>query len=214
VTPFPNVVLLTFIAGISMNTALAETLSFDKDQPGSAPAGWRSGVTGKGNPKWTVEADASAPSKPNVLKQSGSGAFPWSVRPDTSVTDGYVEVKFKAISGKEDQAGGVVWRWKGGDDYYVARANALENNVSLYYTANGRRNTIKYVNAPVPREAWHTLRVEFSGKRIKVILDGKPYIEMEDDHITGAGAVGVWTKADSVTLFDDFSYGPLPGKID
>ena len=138
--------------------------------------------------------------------------FPGPYDPDTSVTDGYVEVKFKAISGKEDQAGGVVWRWKGGDDYYVARANALENNVSLYYTANGRRNTIKYVNAPVPRDAWHTLRVEFSGKRIKVILDGKPYIEMEDDHITGAGAVGVWTKADSVTLFDDFSYGTLSGK--
>jgi len=190
-----------------MTTTHAETVSFDRDAPGALPAGWRSGVTGRGSPKWSVETDASAPSKPNVLKQSGSGTFPWCVRPDASLADGYVEVKFKPLSGREDQAGGLVWRWKDGDNYYVARANALEDNVSLYYTANGRRNTLKYVDAPVPGNTWHTLRVEFSGKRIRVILDGKPYIEMEDDHIAGSGAVGVWTKADSVTLFDDFGYG-------
>jgi hypothetical protein len=129
------------------------------------------------------------------------------VRPDVSLENGYVEVKFKPLSGREDQAGGLVWRWKDGDNYYVARANALENNVSLYYTAKGRRTTIKYVDAPVPRNAWHTLRVEFSGKKIRVSLNGKPAIETEDDRIAGSGAVGVWTKADSVTLFDDFSYG-------
>jgi 3-keto-disaccharide hydrolase len=196
----------------AVNTVLAETISFDKDQTGAAPSGWRAGVTGRGSPKWLVEEDATAPSKPNVLKQSGSGTFPWCVRPDVSLTDGYVEVKFKPISGKEDQAGGLVWRWKDGDNYYVARANALENNVSLYYTENGRRNTLKYVNAPVPRNTWHTLRVEYSAKKIRVILDGKPYIEMEDGHIAGNGAVGVWTKADSVTLFDDFTYGPLAGQ--
>ncbi|MCK7580611.1 MAG: hypothetical protein MZV65_36515 [Chromatiales bacterium] len=89
---------------------------------------------------------------------------------------------------------------------YVARANALENNVSLYYTEKGNRNTIKYVDAPVPRAAWSTLRVEFSGRSIKVLLNGKSYIELENDRITGPGAVGVWTKADSVTAFDDFSY--------
>jgi len=114
-----------------MTTLHAETFSFDRDAPGVLPAGWSSGVTGRGSPKWSVEADASAPSKPNVLKQSGSGTFPWCVRPDASLADGYVEVKFKPLSGREDQAGGLVWRWKDGDNYYVARANALENNVSL-----------------------------------------------------------------------------------
>jgi len=99
-----------------------------------------------------------------------------------------------------------VWRWKDGDNYYVARANALENNVSLYYTEKGRRITLKYVDAPVPAKAWHTLAVEFSGTRIRVALDGKVYIELDDSHIQGAGAVGLWTKADSVTAFDDFSY--------
>ena len=188
-------------------TAAAQTAGFDGDPTGALPSGWRAGVTGRGTPKWTVEADASAPSRPNVLKQSGSGTFPWCVRPEVAITDGFVEVKFKPMSGREDRAGGVVWRWKDGDNYYIARANALENNVSLYYTANGRRNTLKYVDATVPGDAWHTLRVEFSGKRIRVIYDGKQYIEIEDAHIAGAGAVGVWTKADSVTLFDDFGYG-------
>ena len=117
-----------------------------------------------------------------------------------------VEVKFKSISGREDQAGGVVWRWKDSNNYYVARANAMEDNVSLYYTQNGSRRTLKYVDAPVARNVWHTLKVEFAGKRIRVLLDGKSYIDMEDNHIAGSGAVGVWTKADSVTLFDDLTY--------
>jgi hypothetical protein len=199
-------ILSTFVSVAAMTTTQAETFSFDRDATGALPAGWRSGVTGRGSPKWSVEADTSAPSRPNVLKQSGSGTFPWCVRSDASLDDGYVEVKFKPLTGREDQAGGVVWRWKDGDNYYVARANALENNVSLYYTENGRRNTIKYVDAPVPGNIWHVLRVEFAGKRIRVVLDGKAYIEADDNHITGSGAVGMWTKADSVTLFDDFGY--------
>ena len=205
-------ILPTLASVAAMTTTHAETLSFDRDAPGALPAGWRSGVTGRGSPKWSVEADASAPSRPNVLKQSGSGTFPWCVRSDASLADGYVEVKFKPLTGREDQAGGVVWRWKDGDNYYVARANALENNVSLYYTEYGRRNTIKYVDAPVPGNVWHSLRVEFSGKKIRVILDGKRYIEADDGHIAGAGAVGVWTKADSVTLFDDFGYGAVSAR--
>lgn len=206
-----TLILSTLITLTPMTTPLAATVSFDQDTPGSMPAGWIAGVTGLGSPKWSVESDPTAPSKPNVLKQSGSGRFPWCVKQDTSFADGYVEVKFKPISGKEDQAGGLVWRWKHGDNYYVARANALEDNVSLYYTQSGSRKTLKYVDAPVGRNAWHTLQVEFSGKRIRVILDGRAYIEMDDDHIQGGGAVGVWTKADSVTAFDDFSYGTTQG---
>lgn len=100
----------------------------------------------------------------------------------------------------------MVWRWTDGDNYYVARANALENNLSLYYTQRGRRITIEYVDAPVAAKQWHTLRVEFSGTRIKVLLDGRQYIDQDDSHISGPGAVGLWTKADSVTAFDDFSF--------
>lgn len=193
-------------------TAMAESINFDDMKSGMPPAGWICGVTGRGAPKWIVGADSTAPSQPNVLIQSGQGTFPWCVKQDASLADGFVEVKFKPIAGNEDQAGGVIWRWKDGNRYYVARANALENNVSLYYTENGKRNTIKYVDAPVSRGAWHTLRAEFALNRIRVFLNGKLYIELQDDHIAGAGAVGVWTKADSVTAFDDFSYGTIPVK--
>jgi hypothetical protein len=193
--------------GASIDSAATQTFNFDADAIGAVPPGWLAGVTGKGSHRWTVETDASAPSTPNVLKQSGRGDFPWCVRPGTSIADGHVEVRFKPLSGAEDQAGGLVWRWKDGGDYYVARANALEDNVSLYYTQAGRRITIKYVDVPVAGNEWHALQVEFSGTHIRVALDGKTYIETDDDHIAGAGAVGVWTKADSVTAFDDFSCG-------
>src|SRR5206468_7503258 len=129
--------------------------------------------------RWTVESDPAAPGG-KVLRQSGSATFSWCVRGDAKLADGFVETTFKPLAGKEDQAGGVVWRWKDGDNYYVARANALENNVSLYYTKDGSRHTIKYQDAPVASNAWHVLRVEFKGTKIRVSLDGKLYIEADD----------------------------------
>ncbi len=194
------------VLAMSMN-AYAEIVSFDKEKPGTLPADWISGVTGQGQSIWTIAQDKTSSNKSNVLRQSGMGTFPWCVKKGVSIVDGFVEVKFKPISGKEDQAGGVVWRFKDANNYYVARANALENNVSLYYTENGKRITLEYVDAPVARNEWHRLRVEYRTNQIKVFLDGKAYIEKEDKHITGAGSVGVWTKADSVTDFDDFLYG-------
>lgn len=185
---------------------MSQSENFDQTAVGALPAGWISGVTGLGSPQWSVTVDPTAPSKPNVLKQSGWGTYPWAVKKDVSLGDGFVETKFKAIAGRQDQAGGIVWRWHNGRTYYVARANANEDNVSLYYTTLGIRSTIKYVNAPVQLNVWHTLRAEFQGKRIRIFLNGKLYIEAEDDHIKESGAVGVWTKADSVTAFDDFAY--------
>ena len=195
------------LAVFAMTTPFVHAASFDTDAVGSVPDGWTCGVTGSGSPHWAVAADTEAPGIHHVLTQSGSGTFPWCVKLDTAIADGFVEVKFKPISGREDQAGGVVWRFKDRGHYYVARANALENNVSLYYTERGKRNTLKYVDAPVARGAWHTLRVEFAGAHIAVSLNGKRAIEFDDPHISGPGAVGVWTKADSVTSFDAFAYG-------
>ena len=108
--------------------------------------------------------DATAPSKPNVLKQSGQATYPVCLKDDTNLKDGFVEVKFKAISGKEDQAGGLVWRAKDANNYYVARANALENNVTIYHTINGRRTEKKRVRMTVAANQWHTLRVEFQAQ--------------------------------------------------
>ena len=194
------------LTSLLSTSVIAQTVNFDADAVGTAPSGWTCGVTGRGSPRWEVAAEPGAPSGANVLRQSGSGTFPWCVRTGTSLSDGFVEVKFRPVSGREDQAGGLVWRWKDGQNYYVARANALENNVSLYYTESGSRKTLRYVDAPVAAGAWHTLRVEFVAARIAVSLDGKRYIDVEDSHIAGPGAVGVWTKADSVTAFRDFSF--------
>ena len=202
-----SLLALSIAMVLTASAAFGASENFDAVKPGTLPEDWTCGVTGKGSPVWKVEADATAPSQPNVLKQSGSGTFPWCVKQSVRITDGVVEVKIKPLAGREDQAGGLIWRFKGGDTYYLARANALENNVSLYHVEKGRRITIKYVNAQVATNQWHVLRVEFSSKTINVTFDGKRDIELEDDHIAGSGAIGVWTKADSVTAFDDFSYG-------
>ena len=111
--------------------AKAQPVNFDNTKPGEAPVGWTVTRTGQGEPKWTVVADNSAPSKPNALRQSGEADYPVAFKNDTNLKDGFVEVKFKLVSGKEDQAGGVVWRVKDSDNYYIARANALEDNVRI-----------------------------------------------------------------------------------
>src|SRR5450759_3462940 len=120
-----------------ITSASAATVNFDDAKAGEAPAGWTATNTGSGEAKWTIEKDDTAPSKPNVLKQSGEATYPVCLKNDTSLKDGFVEVKFKAVSGKEDQAGGVIWRAKDADNYYIARANALEDNVTIYLTIKG-----------------------------------------------------------------------------
>ncbi len=198
----------TLLVTIMMVTFMSsDTVNFDNFKVGEPPSGWTATKTGTGQPKWTVEKDDSAPSKPNVLKQSGTATYPVCIKDDTSLKDGFVEVKFKPISGKEDQAGGVVWRAKDANNYYIARANALEDNVAIYDTVNGRRTERQRTNMKVATNQWHTLRVDFQDSHFTVTFDGKKAIEWDDVKFKDAGKVGVWTKADSVTLFDDFNYG-------
>ena len=189
------------------STVLADTVNFDDAKTGSPPTGWTATQTGSGSAKWSVEKDDTAPSKLNVLKQGGEATFPVCIKDDTKLKDGFVEVKFKPVAGKEDQAGGVIWRCKDKDNYYIARANALEDNVTIYHTIGGRRVAFKSMNTTVKSGEWHTLRVDFVGNKFVVTFDGKKVIEASDNSFADAGKVGVWTKADSVTLFDDFSYG-------
>ena len=124
---------------------MANKVSFDADAIGSAPAGWTVAKTGRGDSKWTVEEDLTAPSKSKVVKQSGRATFPLLLKNDSNVKDGFVEIQFKAISGSEDRAAGIVWRVKDADNYYVVRANALEDNVVLYKTVNGVRSALDIV---------------------------------------------------------------------
>ena len=189
------------------SVAFAGTTNFDDAKPGAAPEGWTATQTGSGAAKWTIEQDATAPSQPNALKQSGVAAYPVCLKSDTRLKDGFVETKFKAVSGKDDQAGGVIWRAKDADNYYIARANALEDNVTIYHTVKGKRTEKKRTDIKVASGQWHTLRVDFSDNHFTVTFDGKKALEWDDKTFTDAGMVGVWTKADSMTLFDDFTYG-------
>src|SRR5437667_10599007 len=187
--------------------AAAETVNFDDMKAGVPPPGWTAAQTGSGTAKWMVEKEDSAPSKPNVLKQSGQATFPVCFKNDTNIKDGFVEMKFKPIAGKEDQGGGVIWRVRDANNYYVSRANALEDNVTIYHTVNGRRIAFKNFNTKVASGVWHTLRVEFQGSSFTVIFDGNKVIKATDTTFADAGKVGVCTKSDYVILFDDFKYG-------
>lgn len=185
------------------------------DAAGALPKGWVSGITGKGAAKWEVVADDTAPSPKHVLKQSGEATFCWAAKTDERIRDGFAETQFKPLSGKEDQAGGLVFRFKDANNYYVVRANALEDNVVLYKTVDGKRSSLPVkgrtfgygVDAKVPKGRWNTLRVEFRGNLFSAFLNGKKLFDVEDGTFPEAGGVGVWTKADSVTLFDDFIFG-------
>jgi Domain of Unknown Function (DUF1080) len=198
---------MMIVLGVLLAAGGTDTVNFDQFEVGKAPGGWTATQTGSGQAKWEVVQDNTAPSKPNVLRQSGQATYPVCLKDDTSLKDGFVEVKFKAISGKEDQAGGVVWRAKDSNNYYIARANALENNVTIYHTINGRRSEKKRARMTVATNQWHTLRVEFQASHFTVIFNGQKAFDWDDETFRDAGKVGVWTKADSVTEFDDFMYG-------
>jgi hypothetical protein len=195
------------LVGALLAIGATETANFDRAEAGKPPGGWTATQTGSGHAAWAVVQDDTAPSKPNVLKQSGQATYPICLKDDTTLRDGFVEVKFKALSGREDQAGGLIWRAKDANNYYVARANALENNVTIYHTIDGRRTEKKRASMKVPSNQWHTLRVDFQGSHFTVQFNGQKALDWEDETFKDAGRVGVWTKADSVTEFDDFVYG-------
>jgi Domain of Unknown Function (DUF1080) len=197
----------TLIIFVVTATPWADTINFDDVKAGTLPANWLAAQTGSGAAKWDVEMADDAPSKPNVLKQSGIATFPVCIKRDTNVENGFVAVKFKPVAGKEDQAGGVIWRCKDKDNYYVARANALENNVTIYHTINGQRVAFESVKQTVKPGNWHSLRVDFERDEFTVTFDGKKVIKARDESFKEPGKVGLWTKADSLTLFDNFSYG-------
>ncbi|EEF62235.1 family 16 glycoside hydrolase [Pedosphaera parvula] len=187
-------------------TTHAETIHFDDIKPGKLPPHWLGTETGIGSAKWSVEKDDTAPSPHQVLKQSGEAEFPICIKQDTDIKNGFVEVKFKLVGGKEDQAGGVIWRCKDKDNYYVARANAKEDSVVIFHTIRGKREEFKTADVKVLPDKWHTLRVDFQDNRFLVSFNGQQVINVQDDSIKDSGKVGVWTKSDSVTLFDDFSF--------
>jgi 3-keto-disaccharide hydrolase len=182
--------------------------NFDNDPVGAPPAKFHSARTGQGSEsKWAVMADPTAPSKPNVAAQTSTDKtdyrFPLLIADEGSFRDLDISVKFKAVSGSVDQAAGLVFRLKDANNYYVVRANALEDNYRLYHVVNGSRKQFAGANFKVTSGAWHELRVEATGNKFTCYFDGTKKIEATDDTFKDAGKVGLWTKADSVTYFDD-----------
>jgi Domain of Unknown Function (DUF1080) len=160
--------------------------------------------------QWTVEEMAGAPSGKRVLVQRATkNEFNVIVAPVGPFTDVDVSMKFKPISGREDASGGIVFRFNDGK-YYVVRANALENNFRLYYYDRGRRQLASAsVKAPALGQ-WHTVRVVAVGDRMEAWLDGTRYLEHRDTRFK-LGRVGLWTKADSITAFDDLTIRGVTG---
>ncbi len=194
-------------------TPPAITWHFDSLSAGQPPAGFSFGRTGGGRVgHWIVQSAPDAPSPPNVLAQVDSDRtdyrFPVAAAPSPTFADGSVSVKCKPVSGRVDRACGILFRYKDENNYYLTRANALEDNVRFYYVKSGRRVQLANWSGKVTSGVWHELRVEFQGDQVEVFWDGTKRIDAHDHTFTDPGRVGVWTKADSYTLFDDLIAKP------
>ena len=177
--------------------------TFDTDAPGSVPAGAK-----VFDGTWAVRAEPGTPSAPNALCQTGNGTYPAIGLTTESHRDMRVSASVKPISGSQDRAAGVLLRVRDAQNYYIVRANALENNVILFKFVNGSRSEIKSGSAGVPAGAWHELRGEVVGTTIRGYFDGHLVVEANDGTFAEGGA-GLWTKSDSVTCFDDVALGPV-----
>jgi hypothetical protein len=220
----PLAMALAMIAVGSPNTARAEetkapstakSWSFDAEAPDKPPSGFSFGRTGSGAAgRWVVRAEKDAPSGGQVLTQIDTDAtdyrFPVAAADAPSLKDLRLSVKCKPVSGAIDQACGLVFRYKDENNYYLTRANALEDNVRIYFVKNGKRREFAGWSGKVTGKAWHELRVDAKGDHFEVYWDGKKVVDAKDETFSDAGRVGVWTKADSVTYFDDLSVAPLP----
>jgi hypothetical protein len=187
---------------------------FRADRLDAPPAGFSFARTGHGREgRWLVVQDPSAPAGDHVLAQvdpdDTDDRFPVAVADAPLLEDLRLEVRCKPVSGKTDEACGLVFRYRDRDDYYVARANALEDNVNLYRVVKGQRRQITGWSGEVTRDRWHTLAVEARGDHLRVFWEGTPIIEARDSTFAGAGKVGVWTKADSITRFAALTATPL-----
>ena len=191
----------------------AITLDFDATTVGELPAGFSTAVTGAGRPAaWRVVEDASAPSGGKVLAQTStdqtSSRFPLCVYEGLSATDVEVSVRFKPVSGTVDQAAGLVARYRDKNNYYIVRANALEDNVRLYKVEQGKRTQFAGANVKVSAHVWQSLTLDVKGTHFRVRLNDTLLFEADDRTFSDAGKVGLWTKADSVTSFDDLTIRP------
>ncbi len=211
---------LGWLMSFALWGTVTQTVNFDSAKPGSVPPGWTVTPNAATAPEWEVVKDLSAPSPPYVLAEVTKGAAgdarggpcPLAILDKTNVKDGDLSVKVKPVAGKQDRAGGLVWRYRDPDNYYLLRANALENSIVLYKVEDGKRTPLASrgaptsfgVKHPVPSNQWSVLKVQFRGPLFSVYFNHRRLFEVQDDTFRLAGKVGLWTRADGVTYFDDF----------
>ena len=188
--------------------------NFDNDKQGEIAGGFLNQLTGKGGPgKWEVIKDDTATSTPNVIAQTSLAYFGYhfsmAVNENEVYDDFELIVKFKGVAGEEDQGGGPVWRYQDNNNYYIARANPLEDNFRVYKVVDGKRIQMDSARLKVTSGEWHTIKVISRKDQIQCFYDGQPYLEVKDDTFHKAGRVGLWTKADAVTYFDDLEVRPI-----
>lgn len=196
-----------------VNTA-TRTWDFSADQLGSPPVGFGFARTGKGNPgRWVVISSAETVATGKVLAQLDADGtdyrFPVAVAQEFSARDLRLSVLCAPVSGRVDRACGIVFRYRDENNYYVARANALEANIRLYRVKEGRRDQFGTWDGKVSAGKWQELRADARGDRFEIYWDGKKVIDARDKTFPDAGKIGVWTKADSVTYFKTLKVEPL-----
>ena len=207
--------LLLALGVVVMADAQPRKVNFDQDAVEQPPKGFEFGHTaGVGKPgRWVVQADGANKVLAQTDPDSTRSRFPVAVLSDFSAADVEVAVRIKPLSGRVDQAAGLVWRYQNQDNYYIVRANALEDNVVLYKVEAGKRTDLPLKGegrtygkkVEVPAGQWSTLQVFAKGTSFVVYFNGSKLYEVEDATFSKAGKVGVWTKADSVTQFDDLN---------
>jgi len=203
-----------FLVALELAAATGAIVTFDSFAVGSAPPGWTVARTNHGTPaRWEVRQDQSAPTPPYVLAQVSEDPtddrFPIAILNGMNFRDGEISVRIKPLSGREDQGGGVVWRYRDENNYYLVRANASNNTVAVFRVQHGQRVAIQPgVKHHIPANAWSILKVVARGNRYQIYVDHRRIMEGVDSAFPGSGRVGLCTVADSVMYFDDFRVAP------
>ena len=204
-----SVITLRFVR--KENTPESLLWDFENTRTGRIPSGWKVEATNlRGEiATWEVISDSVDGRKSKALGMTNAhddsgGTFNLCWTSSVQFKDGEIEVGFKAVRGVVDQGGGPLWRVQDKNNYYIARANPLENNFRAYYVKNGKRKQLDSARVEVPSKQWHTIKIVHKGDHIEGYLNGRKYLDCKDDTFQDAGGVGLWTKADAVTYFDDF----------
>lgn len=201
--------LCVSLPAVAQQSSDRKTITFDTDAAGSPPAGFEFARTGNGaEGKWVVRDDKDKPGNHVLVQESADKTdyrFPMAVVKEGAYKDVRLSVRAKPVSGEVDQGFGLVWRYRDANNYYITRCNADEDNCTIYHTVKGSRRAFQNKAIKVATNMWHTLKMEATGDHFTVWFDGTKVLDAKDETFKEAGRVGLWTKADSVIQFDDFT---------